>query len=273
MILACRSAEKTAPVVEEIRKETGNDQVEFMALDLGSLQSVKEFASAFRAKGLPLHILLNNAAVMACPYSLTEDGLEMQFGTNHIGHFYLTLLLFDLLDQAQPARIVNVSSGGHYFASWENFQWDKVNDRASYSPILGYGRSKLANILFGRELNRRIAGRPVYANSIHPGAVMTDLGRHMEDWMPKFMVPTAYYVVSWFLATPQQGALNQLYVCTSPEIEEKDLRGLYFTPVGKVTSPSALGQSDALAEELWNFSVEIIKEKVPDFEIPEALKI
>jgi len=273
VILACRSEEKTAPVVEEIRKETGNDQVEFMALDIGSLQSVKEFASAFRAKGLPLHILLNNAAVMACPYSLTEDGIEMQFGTNHIGHFYLTSLLFDLLDQAQPARIVTVSSMAHkWWSPAEGIHFETINDEAGYAWTKSYGQSKLANILFTRELSRRTAGRKIFPNTLHPGGVNTDVNRHLFGRLPGWLNSIVTPLSGLWLYSAAQGALTQLYLATSPEVEETDTRGQFYVPIAKKSSPLAAALDDVLALKLWDFSVSLLKEKVPDFEVPESLR-
>jgi len=105
VIMACRSAEKARPALEEAIKVSGSRNIEFLPLDLSSLKSVAAFAEAFKPKNLSLHLLLNNAGVMACPYALTTDGIEGQFGTNHIGHFYLTLLLFDLLEQNQPRAL------------------------------------------------------------------------------------------------------------------------------------------------------------------------
>lgn len=274
VILACRSAEKAAPAVEEIKKETGNQFVEFLELDLASLKSVADFASIFRAKNLPLHILLNNAGVMFTPYSLTQDGIEMQFGTNHIGHFYLTLLLFDLLDKNQPSRIVNVSSVGHSaVAPSEGIRFDKINDEASYSTTKAYGQSKLANVLFTRELARRIGGdKRIFANSLHPGNVDTDAGRHMAKWAPWFISRPLLAIFGFLALIPAQGALTQLYLCTSPEVEQQNIRGEYYIPTAKKASAAGRGQDAELAKKLWDFSVALVKEKVPSFDVPEVLR-
>jgi len=273
VVLACRSAEKTTPVVEEIKKETGNEQVEFMELDLSSLQSIRDFANNFKSKSVGLHVLLNNAGVMGCPYSLTKDGIEMQFGTNHIGHFYLTMLLFDVIEKSQPARIVNVSSLAHQFAPGSGVLFDKINDQSVYSPNTMYGQSKLCNVLFTRELARRIgAERPLYANVVHPGAIDTDLYRNFNHMIPSFLSTPVLAVMRLFMLSPESGALTQLYVCTSPDIEKDNIRSQYYVPIAKKANTTALGQNEELARKLWDFSVALIKEKVPDFEVPESLR-
>ncbi|KAI1235558.1 WW domain-containing oxidoreductase, partial [Lamprotornis superbus] len=149
-------------------------KVEAMTLDLASLQSVQHFAEAFKSKNLPLHILICNAAVFGVPWSLTEDGLESTFQVNHLGHFYLVQLLEDVLRQSSPARVVVVSSESHRFT--------EINDssgkldfsllspaKKEYWAMLAYNRSKLCNILFSNELNRRLAPHGVTSNAVHPG--------------------------------------------------------------------------------------------------------
>ena len=176
VILACRSAEKGEEAVVEVRARSGNDKVVFRRLDLASLESVRQFASSILEEEPTIDILINNAGVMACPYSKTEDGFEMQFGVNHLAHFLLTNLLLDRLKEAPTARIVTVSSTAHRRTKGINF--DDLNSEKSYSPFLAYGQSKLANILFTRSLAKRLAGTSVIANCLHPGVIRTELGRH-----------------------------------------------------------------------------------------------
>ena len=177
VILACRSAEKGEETVVEVRARSGNDKVVFRRLDLASLESVRQFASSILEEEPTIDILINNAGVSCCPYSKTEDGFEMQFGVNHLAHFLLTNLLLDRLKEAPTARIVNVSSIAHRHVKGINF--DDLNSEKSYSPLVAYGQSKLANILFTRSLAKRLAGTSVITNCLHPGVIRTEIFRHV----------------------------------------------------------------------------------------------
>ena len=264
VIMACRSAEKARPAVEEAIKVSGNQNVEFLPLDLSSLKSVAAFVEAFKAKNLPLHLLLNNAGVMACPFALTTDGIESQFGTNHIGHFYLTLLLFDLLEQNQPSRIVNVSSSAHNMAPSQGILFDSINDEASYGAWKAYGQSKLANILFTRELARRSEGKQIFINTLHPGVVETDLQRHMGGF--------SKWLINRVSLTPEKGALTQLYLSAHPDVEKNNIHGEFYVPTAKKSTSSSLSRDQKLAEKLWDFSVALVKEKVGEFAVPDTLQ-
>lgn len=157
VVLACRSKDRTEPVAEEIKKITGNQQVEFVELDLGSLRSVQSFAKAFLQRNIPLNILVNNAGIMGLPkLELSKDGIEAQFATNHVGHYYLTRLLLPALVKGQPASVVSVSSAAHKFAPKGGIVFDKINDQKAYGSWSAYGQSKLANILFAKALQKHI---------------------------------------------------------------------------------------------------------------------
>ena len=178
VILACRNRERGEAAVAEVKKRTGNNNVVFMQLDLASLDSVRSFSASVLAQEPRIDILVNNAGVMACPYSKTADGFEMQFGVNHLGHFLLTNLLLERMKKAPAARIVNVSSMGH---QWGKINFDALNPPPEkYSSWGAYMQSKLANILFTRSLAKRLQGTKVTANSLHPGAVKTELARHQN---------------------------------------------------------------------------------------------
>jgi len=263
VILACRSKEKTDPVVEEIKKITGNENVEFMELDLSSLASVTAFSDAFAAKNVPLNILINNAGVMMCPFQLTKDGLENQIGTNHFGHFYLTMNLLPILEKNQPSRIVNLTSSAHHRTYSEGIRFDRINKPEGYSISGAYGQSKLCNILFAKELQKKLGDKQIYVNAVHPGWVATDLQRHIEAWgtIAKYL---SKFVSSTFALTPEEGALTQLYVATSPEIEQKNYRGEYFVPFAKLATPSSFASNPELAQKLWDFTQQILKEKLGD---------
>jgi NAD(P)-dependent dehydrogenase (short-subunit alcohol dehydrogenase family) len=177
LTLAVRDVEKAQPLVSELREKTGNANLRAAALDLASLASVRKFAADFIAQGKPLHILINNAGVMATPFSRTADGFEMQFGTNHLGHFLLTVLLHPALKAGAPSRVVNVSSSAHHRS---DINWDDVNYHSRpYDKWESYGQSKTANVLFTVGLARRWAGDGISGFALMPGGIMTNLQKHM----------------------------------------------------------------------------------------------
>ncbi|XP_068059175.1 WW domain-containing oxidoreductase isoform X2 [Anomalospiza imberbis] len=187
VILACRSPARGEAAVQRILGEWHKAKVEAMTLDLASLQSVQHFAEAFKSKNLPLHILICNAAVFGAPWSLTEDGLESTFQVNHLGHFYLVQLLEDVLRQSSPARVVVVSSESHRFTEIKDSS-GKLDfsllspSKKEYWSMLAYNRSKLCNILFSNELNRRLAPHGVTSNSVHPGNMIYS-SIHRNWWL------------------------------------------------------------------------------------------
>ncbi|GMP85421.1 hypothetical protein CsSME_00038580 [Camellia sinensis var. sinensis] len=161
VIIAARNMEAANEAKQLILKDNENARVDVLKLDLCSMKSIRAFANNFNALNLPLNILINNAGVMFCPYQLSEDGIEMQFATNHLGHFLLTNLLLDKMKDTARAtgiegRIVNLSSIAHLHTYEKGIQFDKINDQASYSDKKAYGQSKLANILHANELSRRL---------------------------------------------------------------------------------------------------------------------
>ncbi|XP_024993666.1 short-chain dehydrogenase TIC 32, chloroplastic-like isoform X2 [Cynara cardunculus var. scolymus] len=185
VVMAVRNIETGGKVKETILTETPDAKVDVMELDLNSLASVRKFAAEYRSSGLPLNILINNAGVMAPPFTLSKDKIELQFATNHLGHFLLTNLLLDTMkntsrESKKEGRIVIVSSEGHRITYKGGINFDKINDESSYSSIYAYGQSKLANVLHANELTRRFKEEKVEltANSLHPGAIATNLLRH-----------------------------------------------------------------------------------------------
>ncbi|NXF20244.1 WWOX oxidoreductase, partial [Rhodinocichla rosea] len=187
VILACRSPARGDAAVQRILEEWHKAKVEAMTLDLASLQGVQRFAEAFKSKNLPLHMLICNAAVFGAPWSLTEDGLESTFQVNHLGHFYLVQLLEDVLRQSSPARVVVVSSESHRFTEIKDSS-GKLDfsllspSKKEYWAMLAYNRSKLCNILFSNELNRRLSPHGVTSNSVHPGNMMYS-SIHRSWWL------------------------------------------------------------------------------------------
>uniref|UniRef100_A0A8B9MV82 Retinol dehydrogenase 12 n=1 Tax=Accipiter nisus TaxID=211598 RepID=A0A8B9MV82_9AVES len=220
VIVACRDIAKAEAAASEIRAETGNQQVIVKKLDLADTKSIREFAEKFLEEEKELHILINNAGVMLCPYSKTADGFEMHLGVNHLGHFLLTFLLLERLKQCAPARIVNVSSLAHHGG---RIRFHDLHGEKSYNRGLAYCHSKLANVLFTRELARRLQGTKVTANALHPGSVHSDLVRH------SFVMMWLWKIFSFFLKTPWEGAQTSVYCAVAEELDS--VTGQYFRTV------------------------------------------
>ncbi|PPD93944.1 hypothetical protein GOBAR_AA35789 [Gossypium barbadense] len=186
VVMAVRNLDAGRNVKEAIHKEINGAKIDVMQLDLSSMASVRKFASEFQSSTLPLNILINNAGVMATPFMLSHDNIELQFATNHLGHFLLTNLLLDTMkltarESKREGRIVNLSSKGHRIVYGEGNPFDHINDESGYFPRFAYGQSKLVNILHANEFSRRLKdeGVEITANSLHPGSIiMTDLMRH-----------------------------------------------------------------------------------------------
>ncbi|CAG8665608.1 19466_t:CDS:2 [Dentiscutata erythropus] len=206
---------------------------------------------------------INNAGIMATAFETTQDGIQDQFGVNHLGHFLFTILLLPTIKASAPSRIVNISSVAHEKAPPAGIEFDKLNDPKAHSAFQRYGQSKLANILFTIELDKRLSGTNVYCNSLHPGVIKTELWNGFVSSWGSWIKPFLYIGTS-FMLTPEEGALTQLYCATSPEIEEKNLHAKYFVPYGKLGKPTAQAKNEELAKQLWDFSEKLVKEKLGD---------
>jgi NAD(P)-dependent dehydrogenase (short-subunit alcohol dehydrogenase family) len=215
VVLACRDAEKGREAERRIRAAAPEADVQFMPLDLASLASIARFCTDLAAAEPELDILCNNAGVMMPPLGRTAEGFELQFGTNHLGHFALTGRLLDLLRRGEHARIVSVSSMAHY---WGRIDFADLNSEKRYNPTLAYGQSKLANLLFIRELARRLQarGEPIVAAGAHPGSTRTNLQQHSR-------LLTA--LMPFFSQQPPDGALPTLYAATAPGVRGGDYYG------------------------------------------------
>jgi hypothetical protein len=260
VILAVRSTEKGEAAAEQIRQQFPRAQVSVMALDLSDLKSVRAFAQNFLKLYERLDVLINNAGVMALPQRKTADGFEMQFGTNHLGHFALTGLLISALKKTPNARVVTVSSGAHTFGEihFDDLQWEK-----KYQAWGAYGQSKLANLLFAYELQRRLeaSGSKVLSVGCHPGYASTNLqaagpkmeGSAFKGWMMKM-------ANNLFAQGQDMGALPTLFAATAMEVNGCD----YIGPAGggmkgypgKVMSNSK-SYDEGLARQLWTVSEEL----------------
>lgn len=253
VIIACRDTAEAERAIRKLKEELPQAEVEYMELDLGSLTSIRKFVTNFKKKRLPLHILVNNAGIMIPPYGTTEDGFELQLGVNHLGHFALTNLLLDDLirsgSSVRCSRIVTLSSEAHIPGT---INFDDLQSKCYYSPYSGYSQSKLANILFTYELQKRLEERksPVTANAVHPGVVNTDLFQHIP-WIMRM----PQNILAYFLfKTPQQGADNSIYVALSPELEGKG--GRYFVNCQSTQSSDESYRED-VQKRLWKVSCEL----------------
>jgi NAD(P)-dependent dehydrogenase (short-subunit alcohol dehydrogenase family) len=258
VVLTARDVPKGEAVAEGIRESTGNPKVFVESVELGSLQSVRAFAERFLAKYDTLHVLVNNAGVMACPLAHTADGFEMQFGTNHLGHFLLTGLLLPALRKGAPARIVSVSSRGHHIAPVD---FDDPNfERRPYDKWQSYGQSKTANILFAVGLDRRLSSQGIRAVALHPGAIMTELARHLVPDDIKFLQSRGGSTGLQF-KTVEAGAATSTFGAAAPELEGKGAVYLEDCHVADVNDePNALfgvksyAIDPANADRLWALS-------------------
>jgi NAD(P)-dependent dehydrogenase (short-subunit alcohol dehydrogenase family) len=243
VVLAGRSEERTAPVVEAIRRSTPAARASFLLLDLADLDSVRAAARAFLARGLPLHGLVNNAG-MAGVRAVSREGIEITFATNHLGPFLFTNLLVERMKESAPARIVNVSSRAHYRA--RAIDWDALRAPArSTAGLDEYSVSKLANVLHAKSLARRLAGTGVTTYALHPGVVATDIWRELP-WGLRHLAKA-------FMISPEKGARTTLHCVASPQVAGET--GLYYDDC-KPRRPSRAADDAALAEELWRRSEE-----------------
>ena len=247
VVIACRDVGKGKAALEEIAAKTGANDLHVMRLDLASLESVRSFAAAFTAKFARLDVLVENAGVMTQKRQLTADGLEMNFGVNHVGHFLLTELLLPLLKASAPSRIVVVSSNLH---SSGKIDFDDIAMEKSWRG--SYPRSKLANMLFVRALAKRLEGTKVVVNGLHPGVISTDLAR---DYAAPIRL-----MAKWFFKSPEQGARTSLYLATASEVAE--ISGRYFADA-KAKQPGAAALDDVLAERLWTETERLVASILP----------
>lgn len=247
VILAVRSPGKGQVAADEIKAVHPDALVQVMTLDLSDLDSVRSFADEFSGKFSRLDFLINNAGVMMPPYSKTKQGFELQFGTNHLGHFALTGLLMPILKQTGGSRVVTVSSGAH---NWGDLDFNDLNwEQREYKAARAYGDSKISNLYFTYELSRHLAGSDPTAVAAHPGWTATDLQRHSKLF--SFLNPL-------FAQKPDMGALPTLRAALDPDVVSGD----YFGPRGrremkgypvKVES-NELSHDESIARRLWDLS-------------------
>lgn len=262
VVIGVRNMAAGKQVQEAIVKEIPTAKVDAMELDLSSMASVRKFASEYNSSGQSLNLLINNAGIMMTPFMLSKDNIELQFATNHLGHFLLTHLLLDNIKKTankskKEGRIVNLSSEAHKFAYPEGICFDKINDEKKYNKYQAYGQSKLANILHANELTRHLKeeGAEITANSLHPGVISTNLFRHVFT-PPKFAEGFVSKLSSFLMKNVQQGAATTCYVALHPQV--KGVSGEYFSD-SNLAKTTKLAKDMDLAKRLWDFSIDLIK--------------
>ncbi|XP_033757001.1 retinol dehydrogenase 12-like [Pecten maximus] len=255
VIMACRDMAKANKASDIVKKFSGNTDVSVQRLDLASLDSVRKFADTINDNEERVDILINNAGLMLFSRLESDDGYEMQFAVNHLGHFLLTYLLLSKIKKSAPARIINVSSNAH---SKGKINFDDINSKKDYSILTAYPQSKLANILFTKELSRRLHGTGVTTYTLHPGVINTEISRYVKAWMtpPLFLFMRPFFI---FLKTPVQGAQTTLHCALDENLD--NVSGKYFSDcVQKQPSKAALDMENA--ERLWRISEEMVASTV-----------
>lgn len=274
VVICSRSVKNGEDAIAKIKTTVPNAEVTTMQLDLNSFKSIQSFANAYLALKIPLNILVNNAGIMACPFATTADGYESQFGVNHLGHFYLTQLLMPVLissgSPTAPTRVVNLSS----CASWllpthkDGIDFEHAGQQYNYNAWVQYGESKLANIMYTVELNKRMkaAGHPVISVALHPGFIMsTNLGQNndaatMCDFLTRVFMKSggAYYLMTGRQKSIPEGASTTVYASLSPDIAP----GAYYEDcnLSHHTHPKAF--DEGCGKKLWEVSEKLVAAKV-----------
>ncbi|XP_055319861.1 retinol dehydrogenase 13-like [Sitodiplosis mosellana] len=245
--MACRDMKKCEQIRDDIILESANKHVHCIECDLSSMDSIRKFVKEYKERENRLDILINNAGVMRCPHTLTKDGFEMQLGVNHMGHFLLTNLLLDLITKSAPSRIINVSSAAHLRGK---INAEDINSEKSYDSAEAYNQSKLANIMFTRELARKLTGTGVTVNAVNPGLVDTEITRHMGVF--KSLSGMIFRPLTWpFLKTPKSGAQTTIMAALEPRLANKS--GLYYSNCTK-DQVSEEAKNKSVSDWLWTVS-------------------
>lgn len=245
LFLLCRNRERGEATLAAIQAETGNDRTSLLLCDLSSQAEIRRAADEFLALGKPLHVLLNNAGVLNFWREDTVDGIEGTWAVNHLAYFLLTVLLLERMKESAPARIVSVSSDAHAWAK-DRLDFDDLGGRNIANAMTRYGISKCANILFTRELARRLEGTGVTANCFHPGFVGSGFATNNG-----FVSAIAMRLLSAFNRTPEEGADTGVFLCADPAVEGES--GLYFED-REPRWPKRFAQNDEDAARLWRES-------------------
>lgn len=261
VIMACRNMDKANAARDKILASVPNADLVAMKLDLGDLASVRKFSENFLTKYNKLDILINNAGIMIPPYQLTKDGFESQFGVNHLGHFYLTGLLLERINATPDSRIVVVSSLAH---TQGEINFDDLQSKENYKAMKAYQQSKLANIMFAFELQRRLekTGHQAIAVAAHPGVSNTNLGQHVPRILYYLLLP----LFSFMTHSPNAGAMPTLLAALGNDVKG----GEYFGPTGRREMKGPAGRAriagrakdTEVAKRLWEVSEELTGIKI-----------
>jgi len=243
VVMACRNASRGEAARRDIIRDSGNSRVSLEVVDLASEASIRSFAEAFKRTHPRLDVLINNAGVYTSHRDITTDGLERQFEVNYLSGFLLAHLLLVLLKKSAPSRIVNVSSSAHAGSA---IHFADLQGERRYRGYRAYGQSKLAQVLFTRELGRRLEGTGVTVNACHPGVIRTNLGMGGASAVVRF--------VRLFFKSPEKGAETPIYLAVSPDVE--GVTGKYFANK-RVREPSRAAQDPDLARRLFDVSVNL----------------
>ena len=248
VIMLCRSEKRGKEAYEKLL-EDGNGRTFLILADLGDYDSVRNFTKQVKERFDKIDILVNNAGFISLDRQETKEGLERQFGINHVGHFLLTTGLLDMMGEG--SRIVNVASGAHKTGK---IHFDDINLHKGFNVFKAYSQSKLANVLFTRELARRVKDRGITVNCCHPGAVATNIGIDRETGFGK----TVTKLLKPFFQTPEQGAATAVFLATDESV--KDITGEYFYKC-KVAKSSKRSKDMELAKRLFEFSEQLVQQK------------
>lgn len=249
VVIVGRDPDKTRATVEELRRDSGNSRLEGLVADLGVQAQVRRLARDFRARHGRLDVLVNNAGALNGRRQETPDGIEVTWAVNHLAYFLLTTELQDLLTRTPGARVVNVSSEAHRAGP---LRWEDLEGKLRYSGWQSYSQSKLANVLFSRELARRLRTSGVRVNAVHPGFVASGFGKNTPGWLSR--------VFTWaapLARSEEEGARTSIFVATSPTVA--GLSGRYFSNEREV-QPAPFALDDAAAARLWRLSEEMTRE-------------
>lgn len=268
VIMACRNLKKGKTAYDGILAKVPGANLKLMQLDLGSLDSVRQFAENFRAEYSQLDLLINNAGIMAIPRSETKDGFETQFGVNHLGHFALTGLLIDMIVQTADSRVVNVSSSANFMG---RINFDDLMGEKNYTRYGAYGQSKLANVLFSNELQRKLeaAGVNTISLSSDPGLSKTNLQTtttaHSDNILERMFYPI---MMNTMAQSQAMGALTQLFAAIAPQANGRDYISPEFMGVRGYPKKARANKSaydEVIAKRLWQVSEELTGVTFPEF--------
>jgi NAD(P)-dependent dehydrogenase (short-subunit alcohol dehydrogenase family) len=248
VVMMSRDQNRGRLALEEVKHHSQNPDVDLMICDLGSKERIEQCCQEFRRTYKSLDVLINNAGVILPGYHTTQDGFELQFGVNHLGHFLLTNRLLDLITKSAPARIINISSGAHKLGK---IHFEDVNLKKNYTLWRAYSQSKLANILFTYLLAEKLKNKNVTVNTLHPGAVASNMGINRETGFGKAITQA----LKPFFQSPAQAAEPVKYLALSKDLE--GVTGAYFHKHNRVPSSKQSYDLD-LAQKLWNLSEELL---------------